>query len=108
MVYIIANTIIPTHKAVEVSKALEEHLQKFDFTRFNEITETIISNAIRTTLHGAEMINVIEVKDDANFLEALEIFKSWYYRYIPIEGFEVSINVYNTADETFKLLGFVQ
>jgi hypothetical protein len=104
MVYIFSRLSLPACKTEELVKMNAIEGPKFDHDRFGtDLFEDLVPTAIRTTLKGGEVITVSKVKP-GKLENAMKAMNSWYAVFTKIEGAEISIDVYYSAEEVAEML----
>ncbi len=104
MVYIFSKLKLPACKAEELVKMNAVEGPKFDHDRFGtDLVEQLVPTAVRTTLEGGEVITVSKVKP-GKLENAMKAMNSWYAVFTKIDGAEISIDVYYSAEEVAEML----
>jgi hypothetical protein len=102
MPYIIVTSLYPSHKAQEVGETYLESLKKYPPDE--ALATQVVPAAAKTTLQGVEVLSVIEPKE-GKVEEALRRVRDEMVMFLPIEGFEYSIDNYGTVSEAMATIG---
>ncbi|MHA1932265.1 MAG: hypothetical protein ACW96X_06970 [Promethearchaeota archaeon] len=102
MPYIIVFVKFPSHIANEVSKRFMESLQKFPDD--NSLGEVLVRSAVKTSIEGVNVLTVTRV-NEGKLEDALRNTNNQIAFFVDIEGYEASIEVWGTVQETLATLG---
>jgi hypothetical protein len=102
MPYIIVTSLYPSHKAQEVGETYIEALKKYPPDESQ--AAQVVPAAAKTTLQGVEVISIVEPKA-GKVEEALNRARDEMAMFLPIEGFEYSIDTYGTVSEAMSSIG---
>jgi len=102
MPYIIVTSIYPSHKAQQVGETYLETLKKYPPDE--SLTTEVVPVAAKITLQGIKAISIVEPKA-GKLEEALERVGNEMTMFMPIEGFEYSVETYGTASEAMSSIG---
>jgi hypothetical protein len=102
MPYIIVTSQYPSHKAQQVGETYLEALKKYPPDE--SLATQVVPAAAKTTLEGIEVISISEPKE-GKVEEALTRARDEMTMFLPIEGFEYSIDTYGTVTEAMSSIG---
>ena len=102
MPYIIVTSIYPSHKAQQVGETYLEALKKYPPDE--SLGAQVVPAAAKTTHQGVEVMSISEPKA-GNVEEALTRARDQMAMFLPIEGFEYSIDTYGTVSEAMSSIG---
>lgn len=102
MVYIVTNSIFPSHRAPEAGKKFLEQLKKY--AEDESLGETLVNAAVKTTTCGIRVLNVTTVKK-GKLEESLTRGNEILAMYNEIEGFEYTMEVWQEPAEALATLG---
>jgi len=102
MPYLVSFVKYPSHIAPKVAKKYIEILQKFPGD--DSLGETIIPSAVKVTEDGIRVLSVTRV-NKGKFEEAYAQAIETRARFLDVEGYEGSIEVWATVEEALKTIG---
>lgn len=102
MPYLVLFVKFPSHLANEVAKRFIESLQKFPDD--DSLGETLIQSAVKIKQEGVNILTVTQV-NEGKLEEALNNANNQIAFFLDIEGYEASLEVWGTVQESLAALG---
>ena len=102
MPYIIVTSRYPSHKAQEVVERYLEAIK--EYPPDESLATEVVPAAVKTTEQGIRVMGIMETKA-GKLEEALDRAINVMAMYLPIEGFEYSIDTHSTVSEAVASIG---
>jgi hypothetical protein len=103
MPYVFITSLFPPHTAEKLSKLYVE-LLKEERTKLRPLGKEIIPNAVKSTIHGIEVIGVWDIKE-GKLEEFLANQQEFLTKYHEIEGYRYQMDIRFKVTEALSMIG---